>query len=149
MSTLPERSSISEEVSAKEYLMLREESQNCFKRQQDWSTFSITAVITLIGIALNLEQQIPEFYLLPYIVLIIASVKVHNLRESILRIASYVISFHENSVVGFHWETYLNSFRSIYVKKDKMKPMYRLINFFETQECVRQVKSDAKGHPKS
>ncbi len=107
----------------KEYLMLREESQSCFKRQQEWSTFSITAVITLVGIALNLKQQIPEFYLLPYIVLIIASVKVHNLRADILRIAGYMIVYLENEETGFRWETNVNSFRDKIVKNEQKKPI--------------------------
>lgn len=117
-----------------EYLMLREESQSCFRRQQEWSTFSIMAVITLLGIAMNLENQIPEFYLLPYIVLIIASAKVHNLRESILNIAGYMIAF-EESEEGFYWETALNSFRKTNFSNNwKRKMQNRLVNFFETQE---------------
>ena len=133
MKELEETSQRQQESRQKEYLMLREESQSCFKRQQEWSTFSITAVITLLGIALNLDQQIPEFYLLPYIVLIIAAVKVHNLRESILRIASYMISFHECKG-SFYWETTLNVFRSNYNKEIEKHPLRRLIDFFETQE---------------
>lgn len=123
-----------QEIYVKEYLMLREESQNHFKQQHEWSKFSITAVITLLGIALNLKQQTPELYLLPFIVLIIASVKVYNLRKDILRIAGYMIAISQVKTDSFQWERRLNFFRSMYAKKDKMPPIKRLIFFLETQE---------------
>lgn len=117
------------EIKQKEYLMLREETQNCFKWQKDWSTFSLTAVITIIGFALNLDKQIPEMYLLPYVVLLIATVKVHNLRERILMISSYMIERLE-CMEGFNWEHSLNAFR----EKHYPSKRFKFISILETQE---------------
>ena len=121
----------SEENYLEEYKMLREEAQDCFRRQQEWSVFSITTVITLVSLALNIKDAAPEMFLLPYIVLLIAAVKVHNLREGILRITGYLKSEME-SPVGFMWETHLNGFRNII--EHRMGELGKLISVIQTQE---------------
>lgn len=97
-------------IREKEYLMLREEVQNCLKEQRNLSTFSITAVITIIGFTIQMDEPIPDLFLLPYIVLLIAAIKVGNYRQSMVRIVAYMIERHETSD-GFQWESCLNSYR--------------------------------------
>ena len=121
----------SEENYLEEYKMLREESQDCFRRQQEWSLFSITTVIALVSLALNLKNIEPEMYLLPYIVLCIASVKVHNLRDNILRIAGYMKAEME-STAGFMWETHVHRYRNNYEQKRGL--FWKFVGFVETQE---------------
>lgn len=94
----------------KEYLMLREEVHCCLKEQRNLSTFSITAVITIIGFTVQMDSPIPDLFLLPYIVLIIAAIKEGNYRQSMVRIVAYMIERHENPE-GFLWETCLNEYR--------------------------------------
>ncbi len=73
---------MNEEV-RQEYLSLREEIQTNLGAQRNLSTFSITAVITIIGIAVSMENPPPEFYLIPYMLLLLSSAKVRNLRNNI------------------------------------------------------------------
>lgn len=53
------------DIRQKEYLMLREEVQTCLKEQRKLSTFSITAVITIIGFTIQMDETIPGLFLLP------------------------------------------------------------------------------------
>lgn len=94
----------------KEYLMLREEVQCCLKEQRNLSTFSITAVITIIGFTVQMDNPIPDLFLLPYIVLIIAAIKEGKYRKSMVRIVAYMIERHENPE-GFFWETCYYNYR--------------------------------------
>ena len=73
-----------------EYLSLREEIQTNLKTQQSWSTFSIGAVLTLVGVALKWET--PEIYLLPIVLLLLVSLKMRNYRQSIMNISAYMIA---------------------------------------------------------
>lgn len=70
------------DIRQKEYLMLREEVQTCLKEQRKLSTFSITAVITIIGFTIQMDDTIPGLFLLPYIVLLIAAIKECNYRRT-------------------------------------------------------------------
>lgn len=99
-----------EGIPEKEYLMLREEVQCCLKEQRNLSTFSITAVITIIGFTVQMDNPIPDLFLLPYIVLIIAAIKEGNYRQNMVRIVAYMIERHEKPE-GFLWETCLNDYR--------------------------------------
>lgn len=99
-----------ESILEKEYLMLREEVQCCLKEQRNLSTFSITAVITIIGFTVQMDNPIPDLFLLPYIVLIIAAIKEGNYRQNMVRIVAYMIERHETPE-GFLWETCLNDYR--------------------------------------
>ena len=92
-----------------EYLFLREEVQSNLKAQQTWSTFSVGTVLTFLGIAVNIKDQ-PLLCLLPLILLLLASFKIRNYRESVAKIVAYMIEYCE-SPDGFFWESSLNEFR--------------------------------------
>ncbi len=101
-----------------EYLSLREEIQSNLSAQRTLSSFSITFVITVIGLVSQTNKKIPELYLLPIIVCLLSSVKAHNYKQSISRIAGYMIVRHEN-ISEFYWETCLNKYRKEYQDKNK------------------------------
>ena len=61
------------EVKVKEYLPLRDEVVDARRVQNTWSTFTISAVITLLGIALGMGNTVPELFLLPFMMLFLAS----------------------------------------------------------------------------
>ena len=92
-----------------EYLFLREEVQSNLKAQQTWSTFSVGTVLTFLGIAVNIKDQ-PLLCLLPLILLLLASFKIKNYRESTTKIVAYMIVRCE-SPDGFFWESSLNELR--------------------------------------
>ncbi len=115
-----------------EYLMLREEILHDLSTQQSWSRFAITATITIISFASQLPNFVPEMYLLPLAVLLIASAKVYNFKGGIQRIVSYMIVNLECRD-GFYWETSLNSFRKV-SEVDEHKIVKRIQNAIETQE---------------
>ena len=114
-----------------EYRMLREEAQDCFKKQQEWSRFSITTVVTILGFAINKEEFDVDFYLLPYVILVIAAEKVHFLRRNILRIAGY-LKFNMENQNGFMWETNINQYRKMV--EQKTNTAQKIILIMETQE---------------
>lgn len=122
-------------ININEYLMLREEVQSNLKMQQTWSTLSITSVLTFIGVAVRTE--IYYFYLIPIIVLLLASVKVKNYKFGITRIVEYMIVRCE-SPEGFFWETCLKEFRQDMKSKEdenKVKMLAdKFFSFLETQE---------------
>lgn len=99
-----------ESILEKEYLMLREEVQCCLKEQRNLSTFSITAVITIVGFTVQMDNPIPDLFLLPYIVLIIAAIKEGKYRQSMVRIVAYMIERLEKPE-GFFWETCYYNYR--------------------------------------
>lgn len=115
-----------------EYLSLREEIQTNLKTQQSWSTFSIGAVLTLVGVALKWET--PEIYLLPIVLLLLVSLKMRNYRQSIMNISAYMIARDEDHD-GFYWETCLNRQR-----KDRQNEyksfMMKITDILETQELT-------------
>lgn len=96
---------MNEEVK-QEYLNLREEIQINLGAQRNFSTFSITTVITIIGIAVTMESPPPEFYLIPYILLLLSAAKVRNLRNNITLIVGYMIVRIEKPD-SFFWENCL------------------------------------------
>lgn len=49
------------EVKIKEYLTLRDEVVDALRVQNNWSTFTISATITLLGIAIGIENTVLEF----------------------------------------------------------------------------------------
>lgn len=100
---------MTEEVK-QEYLNLREEIQTNLETQRNLSTFSITTVITIIGFGMSMESMPPEFYLIPYLLLLLAAAKVKNLRNNIALLAGYMIARIEKPD-GFFWETCLNEMR--------------------------------------
>ena len=70
------------EIKVKEYLTLRDEVVDSLKVQNNWSTFTISAVITILGIAISLENTVLELFLLPFVVLLLASLKVNNYKRN-------------------------------------------------------------------
>ncbi len=115
-----------------EYLMLREEILYDLSAQQSWSKFAITATITIIGFASQLPNFVPEMYLLPLAVLLIASTKVYNFKGGMQRIVSYMITELECKN-EFYWETSLNSYRKV-SEGEKEKIVKKIQNVIETQE---------------
>ena len=93
-----------------EYLNLREEIQTNLSTQRNFSTFSITAIITIIGFAVSMDNPPPEFYLIPYILLLLVAAKIRNLRNNTALLVGYMIARLEEKE-GFYWETCLNKYR--------------------------------------
>lgn len=119
------------EEKQKEYVMLREAIVRQMQEQQKNSTFAITATITLIGFGLQMDSSIPEFFLLPYIILLLFSLKIHNYKSEIQRTVGYIMCVHEKRD-GFYWETALNQYR----EHGKYNHKNKLIRWLETQELT-------------
>lgn len=115
------------EYKFEEYKMLRTETQKAFDEQRKLSNLSITTVVTLFGIALNLDDPEAVLYLLPDIVLVLVSFKLKNYKMSITRITAYMIYALE-SKDEIYWETSLNNYRKRYYGKLSIQA------FFETFE---------------
>ena len=119
------------DVKVKEYLTLRDEVVDALKIQNNWSTFTISAVITLLGIAIGLENKVQELFLLPYVVIFTVSLKVNNFKRNVTVKVGYMITRLE-SADGFLWESCLNRYRAL--EKIKRTRVQKLIIFLETQE---------------
>lgn len=119
------------DVKIKEYLTLRDEVVDALKVQNSWSTFTISAVITLLGIAIGLENKVLELFLLPYVVIFTVSLKVNNFKRNVTVKVGYMITRLE-SADGFLWESCLNRYRAL--EKIKRTRVQKLIIFLETQE---------------
>lgn len=119
------------EVKVKEYLTLREEVVDSLKVQNTWTTFTISAAITLLGIAIGMEHTVPELFLLPFVVLFLASLKVNNLKRNTTIKVGYMITRLE-APDGFLWESCLNRFRRL--EKENRNRRQKLAVFLETQE---------------
>lgn len=119
------------DVKVKEYLTLRDEVVDALKIQNNWSTFTISAVITLLGIAIGLENKVLELFLLPYVVIFTVSLKVNNFKRNVTVKVGYMITRLE-SADGFLWESCLNRYRAL--EKIKRTRVQKLIIFLETQE---------------
>ena len=122
---------IENDVKIKEYLTLRDEVVDALKVQNSWSTFTISAVITLLGIAIGLENKVLELFLLPFVVLFPASLKVNNFKRNVTVKVGYMITRLE-SAEGFLWESCLNRYRAL--EKIRRARVQKLIVFLETQE---------------
>lgn len=122
---------IENDVKIKEYLTLRDEVMDALKVQNSWSTFTISAVITLLGIAIGLENKVLELFLLPFVVLFPASLKVNNFKRNVTVKVGYMITRLE-SAEGFLWESCLNRYRAL--EKIRRTRVQKLIVFLETQE---------------
>ena len=122
---------IENDVKIKEYLTLRDEVVDALKVQNSWSTFTISAVITLLGIAIGLENKVLELFLLPFVVLFPASLKVNNFKRNVTVKVGYMITRLE-SAEGFLWEFCLNRYRAL--EKIRRTRVQKLIVFLETQE---------------
>ena len=119
------------DVKVKEYLTLRDEVVDALKIQNNWSTFTISAVITLLGIAIGLENKVLELFLLPYVVIFTVSLKVNNFKRNVTVKVGYMITRLE-SADGFLWESCLNRYRAL--EKIRRTRVQKLIVFLETQE---------------
>ena len=119
------------DVKIKEYLTLRDEVVDALKVQNSWSTFTISAVITLLGIAIGLENKVLELFLLPYVVIFTVSLKVNNFKRNVTVKVGYMITRLE-SADGFLWESCLNRYRAL--EKIRRTRVQKLIVFLETQE---------------
>ena len=106
-----------------EYQSLRDEIQTSLSEQRTLSTFTITLVVTVIGLVSQMNPIISELYLLLIIVCLLSSVKARNFKMSISRIAAYMIVRLEKKD-GFYWETALNIYRADNDNKDnnEMEP---------------------------
>lgn len=122
---------IENDVKIKEYLTLRDEVVDALKVQNSWSTFTTSAVITLLGIAIGLENKALELFLLPYVVIFTASLKVNNFKRNVTVKVGYMITRLE-SADGFLWESCLNRYRAL--EKIRRTRVQKLIVFLETQE---------------
>lgn len=122
---------IENDVKIKEYLTLRDEVVDALKVQNSWSTFTTSAVITLLGIAIGLENKVLELFLLPFVVLFPASLKVNNFKRNVTVKVGDMITRLE-SADGFLWESCLNRYRAL--KKIRRTRVQKLIVFLETQE---------------
>lgn len=114
----------------KEYEMVRGEVIEALKWQNSWSTFAVTAVITLLGFAIERKNTL-ELYLLPFVVLLLVSLKVNNLKCTTTVKVGYLITRLE-SADGFLWESCLNKYRS--QEKANETRIQKMLELFETQE---------------
>lgn len=92
-----------------EYAMLREEIMETMKYQNSLSAFVATILCTYIGVVIALKHPDPCLYLLPFIVLVPAALKVSDYRERVAYLASYQIVFLEGED-SFLWETRYHKF---------------------------------------
>lgn len=121
-----------EQEKQKEYVMLRESITRQMQQQNNNSTFAITVTITLLGFGLQNETIVPEFFLLPYVVLLIFAIKTYSQKKEIQRLVGYLICRHEHNN-GFLWETALNEYRKRKRHNDRKG---KILSLIETQEFV-------------
>ena len=111
---------------------MREEIHTNLKAQQSWSTFSIGAVLTFVGVALKWETS--EIYLLPIVLPLLISLKMRNYRQSIMNISAYMIA-RDETPGGFFGETCLNRQRK-YQQNEYKSFMMKITDILETQELT-------------
>lgn len=109
-----------------EYKMLREEIMHHKKRQNDYSTFACTAVITIIGTAV--VAKIPELCLLSLLIVLPCALKSFESRYSISLLSTYMKS-HLEPKVQINWETNLSDYREKTSRLPKEKLVYVLSKF--------------------
>ena len=95
-----------------EYLMLREEILGCMKSQSSLSTFVSTTLCTYLAAILALDNPNPLFYLVPFLILVPASLKEAKYQLQVSYLASYMIVFLEGPD-SFLWETRYHTFSKI------------------------------------
>lgn len=129
--------------------MLREEVQTCLKEQRSLSAFSITAVITIIGFTVQMDNTIPGLFLLPYIVLLIAAIKECNYRRSMVTIVAYMINQLETAD-GFQWESSMNKYRinAGFYKRPKRTSAQVTEGITGTKKIIEQQEAGKRDNPR-
>lgn len=111
-----------------EYLMLREEIMECMKSQASLSTFVSATICTYLAAVIALKNPDPLFYLVPFLILVPASLKEAKYQLRIAYLASYLITFLEGPD-SFLWETRYHAF-----SKTSRQRNSRIRALFETFE---------------
>ena len=89
--------------SMKEYDNLRNEINQLISLHNTLLTFTITAVVTILTIALSENMTI--LYLIPFCIIIPMSMRIAYYRSSMAKLAAYMIVFLEKKLDGIKWET--------------------------------------------
>jgi hypothetical protein len=110
----------------KEYDYLREEIMHHKKRQNQYSTFTCTAVITILGGAAALQKQWVS--LLCFLIILPSALKSFESRYSIALLSTYMRLYLEPHV-GIRWETNLSQYYDLTSREWHEKIVYRLSKY--------------------
>lgn len=112
-----------------EYLMLREEIMECMKSQASLSTFVSATICTYLAAVIALKKPDPLFYLVPFLILVPASLKEAKYQLRIAYLASYLIVFLEGPD-SFLWETRYHAFSRIPGQRNsRMRALFETFEF--------------------
>ena len=107
-----------------EYTMLRQEILNIMNIQNNYTIAMFTITVANIGIAY--ERKSPVLFLLPYVILFAFQKIIFQKRDSLLRIAAYIVVYLEN---GNGWESnYENIVKEMYLQTQSKFDFANYIN---------------------
>lgn len=110
----------------KEYAFLREEIMHHKKRQNDYSTFACTTVVTILGGASIFHVQ--WISLLCYLIILPCALKAFESRYSIALLSTYMKVYLE-PYVGIQWETNLSRYYELTSREWHEKLVYRISKY--------------------
>lgn len=99
-----------------EYLMLQGKIDQYTNIDYSLRTLEITAAVTIFGFAFS--NRIALLYFIPAIIIISLDLARLYISETVIKLKSYTIVFHESNCKGIGWETRNLIFRDIFSRKN-------------------------------
>lgn len=84
-----------ESYDLEEYKMLRDEIQSCIERDNSLATFMVTAVATILTVAISANLQVPFLFLISFCIIIPFSARLAHYKSNVARISAYMIVYLE------------------------------------------------------
>ena len=119
-----------------EYSFLKTEINNHSVRHNNLVTFTITSVVTIIGLAFTINNEyIVYLTLLPFVILVPMAARIARSRKSIALVAAYMIVFLEPKLDGINWETatlcFYRKAKNNKSTKDKIRDLIYVFRYYE------------------
>ena len=103
-----------ESYDLEEYKMLRDEIQSCIERDNSLATFMVTAVATILTVAISANLQVPFLFLISFCIIIPFSARLAHYKSNVARISAYMIVYLEPKM-SIKYET--NAIKYAYTSK--------------------------------
>lgn len=102
----------------KEYEMLRQEILHNLSQYQNFRNMMYVVTATILGFSLKDGNSDICIFLLPLIVILPSYIVSNDQWKGTVKIATYLMVFHESQDCDFQWETYLQRFNSKISRKN-------------------------------